>query len=121
STTVTVMSLLMTILSFFFLDSTSIAAYPFQRQWARSFGYWFPRAPVGCMRVAAKRAGEDPLPLQGTRRKSRRTAFCPCTATGGVTRTPGAAETTSLITLSTLFSTVKGLRRQDRDFFSALA
>src|SRR5438270_10397569 len=28
STTVTVMSLLMTILSFFFLDSTSIAAYP---------------------------------------------------------------------------------------------
>src|SRR5947209_688688 len=29
STTVTVMSLLMTILSFFFLDSTSIGAYPF--------------------------------------------------------------------------------------------
>src|SRR5262245_9270245 len=32
STTVTVMSLLMTILSFFFLDSTSIAAYPSLRQ-----------------------------------------------------------------------------------------
>src|SRR5262249_31442202 len=30
STTVTVMSLLMTMLSFFFLDSTSIGAYPFQ-------------------------------------------------------------------------------------------
>jgi hypothetical protein len=28
STTVTVMSLLMTMLSFFFLDSTNIAAYP---------------------------------------------------------------------------------------------
>src|SRR5262249_36675360 len=33
STTVTVMSLLITILSFFFLDSTSIVLYPFQRQW----------------------------------------------------------------------------------------
>src|SRR6516165_3202061 len=36
STTVTVMSLLMTILSFFFLDSTSIAAYPSQSRGGRS-------------------------------------------------------------------------------------
>src|SRR5713226_3761903 len=34
STTVTVMSLLMTMLSFFFLDSTNIAAYPSLRQGA---------------------------------------------------------------------------------------
>ena len=40
--TVTVMSLLMTMLSFFFLDSTSIAAYPFQRQGAVPVS-WFPR------------------------------------------------------------------------------
>src|SRR5439155_13454795 len=41
STTVTVMSLLMTILSFFFLDSTNIAAYPSWK--AISWCDWFSR------------------------------------------------------------------------------
>src|SRR3954453_18496546 len=36
STTVTVMSLLMTMLSFFFLDSTSIGAYPFHKPRGRT-------------------------------------------------------------------------------------
>src|SRR5207253_9317043 len=52
STTVTVMSLLMTILSFFFLDSTSIAAYPSQSPRGRTCGLIpthdsFPRAAGG--------------------------------------------------------------------------
>src|SRR5207237_3774279 len=42
STTVTVMSLLMTILSFFFLDSTNIAAYPSWRE-TQFLENWFPR------------------------------------------------------------------------------
>src|SRR5439155_17962657 len=69
STTVTVMSLLITMLSFFFLDSTSIAAYPSPRQGA---------IPVELVPTRSdslggqERAGEDPLPLQEPKLKSRR-------------------------------------------------
>jgi hypothetical protein len=64
STTVTVMSLLMTIDSFFFLDSTNIAAYPSWRvpSPAVTDSHALSDGPIqGC---EAKRAGEDPLPLQ---------------------------------------------------------
>src|SRR6478609_5326385 len=61
STTVTVMSLLMTILSFFFLDSTNIAAYPSWK--AISWCDRFPRDLLSeqCALRGAKHAGEDPL------------------------------------------------------------
>src|SRR5262245_50666726 len=62
STTVTVMSLLMTILSFFFLDSTSIAVYPSQSPRCRTCRLIpthpsFPNA-AGCQR---QYADEDTL------------------------------------------------------------
>src|SRR5438094_10421854 len=63
STTVTVMSLLMTMLSFFFLDSTSIAAYPSLSK-GQSWCCWFPRVQGDGERTTKERAGEDPLPLQ---------------------------------------------------------
>jgi hypothetical protein len=47
STTVTVMSLLMTMLSFFFLDSTNIAAYPSPKDKMPFLLYWFPRVVNG--------------------------------------------------------------------------
>src|SRR5579862_6543970 len=88
STTVTVMSLLMTMLSFFFLDSTNIAAYPSGRvaQFLKNLvptpsadrpnhvvqrgGPWstgvsgsnFAQTPI-----RARGAGEDPLLRLGTR------------------------------------------------------
>src|SRR5204862_7149457 len=62
STTVTVMSLLMTMLSFFFLDSTNIAAYP---SWKRGAG---PGELIPTRSTHAgggsERAGEGPLPLE---------------------------------------------------------
>src|SRR5438445_13381020 len=61
STTVTVMSLLITMLSFFFLDSTNIAAYPSPKDQMPFLLIWFPR--VGNRAGGQKRAGEDPLPL----------------------------------------------------------
>src|SRR5207302_6978888 len=64
STTVTVMSLLMTILSFFFLDSTNIAAYPSLRQGAVPGGFLVPTRSFAVF-AQDDRAGEDPLPLQG--------------------------------------------------------
>src|SRR5947209_5699741 len=63
STTVTVMSLLITMLSFFFLDSTNIAAYPSLRQGATP-GDLVPTRSAVSGRAREKRAGEDPLPLQ---------------------------------------------------------
>src|SRR5207302_6007052 len=62
STTVTVMSLLMTMLSFFFLDSTSIAAYPSPRQGVIPGDLVPTRSEYGA--GGQERAGEDPLPLQ---------------------------------------------------------
>src|SRR5713226_8001963 len=64
STTVTVMSLLMTILSFFFLDSTNIAAYPSGRV-AQFLKNLVPthsaNRPESCCK--SEGAGEDPLLL----------------------------------------------------------
>src|SRR5262245_59659362 len=62
STTVTVISLLITILSFFFLDSTSIAAYPSLRPGADR--ELIPTRSGGRRTAAVERAGEEPLPLQ---------------------------------------------------------
>src|SRR5467141_1645755 len=60
STTVTVMSLLMTMLSFFFLDSTNLAAYPSPKDKMPFLLYWFPTR--GERLGGQERAGEDPLP-----------------------------------------------------------
>src|SRR5438094_10440392 len=64
STTVTVMSLLITMLSFFFLDSTSIAAYPLEgiEGGSRDVGSHATRTNRSAARGFS--AGEDPLPLQ---------------------------------------------------------
>src|SRR5947199_7623390 len=58
STTVTVMSLLITMLSFFFLDSTNIAAYPSWRSQS-----WCELIPTCLPCLEQNHAGEDPLPL----------------------------------------------------------
>ncbi len=54
------MSLLMTMLSFFFLDSTNIAAYPSPKDKMPFLLYWFPTRGEGL--GGQERAGEDPLP-----------------------------------------------------------
>src|SRR5438874_9526281 len=75
STTVTVMSLLITMLSFFFLDSTSIAAYP---SGSGEGDYTDVGSHVrGLNRWLAARthyAGEGPLPLQEPIAYARRPA-----------------------------------------------
>src|SRR6516225_3241147 len=58
STTVTVISLLITMLSFFFLDSTNIAAYPSSEVNPGEL------APTRSDQIRKERASEDPLPLQ---------------------------------------------------------
>src|SRR5207248_1577161 len=70
STTVTVMSLLITMLSFFFLDSTSIAAYPSlgTEGGYRDIGSHATRTNRSAARSTC--AGEDPLPLQEPTDKS---------------------------------------------------
>src|SRR5438045_9327766 len=60
STTVTVMSLLITMLSFFFLDNTNIAAYPSRRD---KGPVPVVLAPTRLAAGLALRAGEDPLLL----------------------------------------------------------
>src|SRR5690348_14075266 len=80
STTVTVMSLLMTILSFFFLDSTSIAAYPSLSQGAGSCGAGS-HAPGRCRGTRSRCAGEDPLPLLEPG-EARRAAISPSAVAG---------------------------------------
>src|SRR6059036_3578225 len=62
STTVTVMSLLITMLSFFFLDSTNIAAYPSLSQGGHSCEAGS-HATTPPRRGEVIRAGEDPLPV----------------------------------------------------------
>jgi hypothetical protein len=48
-------------LSFFFLDSTNIAAYPSPKDKMPFLLIWFPRVGKGA--GGQERAGEDPLPL----------------------------------------------------------
>jgi hypothetical protein len=55
------MSLLITMLSFFFLDNTNIAAYPSPKDKMPILLDWFPR--VGSAAGGQERAGEDPLLL----------------------------------------------------------
>src|SRR5262249_61348368 len=94
STTVTVISLLITILSFFFLDSTNIAAYPSWKSHGAGPREWFPRPTPWLGRPWLGCAGEDPLPL--TEPGVKLLADGPCTAAG---RAHGLRALVSLIQL----------------------
>src|SRR6185437_1012414 len=111
STTVTTTSLLMTMLSFFFLDSTSIAAYPFQCRDSGALICWFPRVScnlkdhaVGGNFVA--HAGEDTLLLpEPAANLDGRASADPVDRIA----TLYSAETSSHFNLSVRAQTVKGL------------